>query len=62
MIQAIIFDAEGVVLDTEPIWDEEQTVFLSRQGILYERHAVKHMVAGRSLKESTEILMDFYGI
>lgn len=62
MIKAIVFDAEGVVLDTESIWDEEQAFFLSKQGILYERHLVKHMVAGRSLKESTEILMNFYEI
>jgi beta-phosphoglucomutase len=62
MIQAIVFDAEGVVIDTEPIWDEEQTVFLTKRGIPYESHMVKHLVAGRSLKESTEILMAFYGI
>jgi beta-phosphoglucomutase len=62
VIKAIVFDAEGVIIDTESIWDEEQTIFLSKRKILYERHNVKHLLSGRSLKESTQILVDFYGI
>jgi beta-phosphoglucomutase len=62
VIKAIIFDAEGVVIDTESIWDEEQKIFFNKRGILYERHNIKHLVSGRSLNESTRILMDFHNI
>ena len=58
----MFFDAEGVIIDTESIWDEEQTIFLNQREILYERHNIKHLVSGKSLKESTQVLMDFYGI
>ncbi len=62
MIKAIIFDAEGIIFDTESIWDEEQTIFLSKRNILYKRQDIKHLVSGRSLKESTQILINFYKV
>jgi beta-phosphoglucomutase len=61
MIKAIIFDAEGIVVDTESIWDKEQTLFLSRRGVVYQPDKVKYLVSGRSLKMSTEILFEIYG-
>ncbi len=62
MIEALIFDAEGVVIDTEPMWDRAQEVFLERRGKTYERDQVKPLLSGRSLREGTEILRDAYGL
>jgi beta-phosphoglucomutase len=61
MINTIIFDAEGVVVDSEVIWDEEQKIFLNRRGYIYDRDKIKHLVTGQSLRESTATIQKFYG-
>jgi beta-phosphoglucomutase len=60
MINTIIFDAEGVVVDSEPIWDKEQRIFLKRRGCTYERKRIKHLITGKSLYESTFIINQVY--
>ena len=62
MIQAIIFDAEGVIIDTETIWDDAQAEFLRRRGIAYDRRAIKHRLSGRSQAEAVEIIKATYGL
>jgi beta-phosphoglucomutase len=62
MIDTIIFDAEGVILDTEPVWDKGQEEFLRRRGLVYKRERVKHMITGRSLQEGTNILISEYNL
>jgi beta-phosphoglucomutase len=61
-LEAIVFDAEGVIIDTETIWDEGQRVFLGRRGIEYDRALVKPMLTGRSLKDGAATLAELYGI
>jgi beta-phosphoglucomutase-like phosphatase (HAD superfamily) len=61
VISTIIFDAEGIVVNSEAIWDEEQKIFLGRRGYTYEREKVKHLVTGKSLKESIFIMGEIYG-
>ena len=61
MIEAILFDADGVVLDTEGIWDLEQTEFLRRRGVVYDRTRTKHLMTGRTLPEGVQILQHAYG-
>ena len=56
MINTIIFDAEGVVVDTEKAWDKAQEEFLRRRGIVYEREKIKHLLSGKSQPEAIEIL------
>ena len=60
-LDAIIFDAEGVVIDTESIWDEGQRVFLERRGIAYDRALVKPRLTGRSLADGVRVLQADYG-
>lgn len=62
MIDSIIFDAEGVIVDTEPIWDKSQETFLKRRNIDYHRDQIKHFLTGASLLEGTMILKKKYGI
>ncbi len=59
-LRAVIFDAEGVVIDTEGLWDESQRMLLARRGIAYERERIKHLLAGRSLLDGAQILREEY--
>ena len=61
MIDTIIFDNEGIVTDTEHIWDKEQEIFLGRKGIYYERSETKHLLGGRTIEEGAKILKKKYG-
>lgn len=61
MFDAIIFDLEGVVLDTEPLWDKSQLEFLRRRGRVYDRAKTKHLLGGKTLAEGAEIMMAQYG-
>ena len=60
--QAIIFDLEGVVVDTERVWDEAQRLLLSDYGISYERDRLKHLLSGRSIDDSIDILCATFGL
>ena len=62
MIDAILFDAEGVVIDTEPMWDKAQEEFLRRRGVAYDRDKLKHLLSGRSALEGMEITQAECGI
>jgi len=62
MIDTIIFDNEGVIADTESVWDKEQEEFLGRRGIKYKRSRTKHLLSGSSLAEGVKILKKEYNI
>lgn len=59
-VDAILFDGEGVAIDTEPIWDLAQKDLLARRGVAYDRSQVKHLIAGRSSEEGMEVLRQAY--
>lgn len=61
MITAIIFDAEGVVIDSEGIWDCGQAEFLRRHGVRYEREVLKPLLTGRSLVDGVRVMQERYG-
>ncbi|MBM4254404.1 MAG: HAD family phosphatase [Deltaproteobacteria bacterium] len=61
MITTIIFDAEGVVLDTEAVWDQAQVEFLRRRGIRYQREQLKPLLTGQSLVEGVRVMQALYG-
>jgi beta-phosphoglucomutase len=62
MIDTIIFDNEGVVVDTEPVWDRELEIFLGRRGIRYKKDSIKHLLSGRSIKDGVKILKQEYNL
>ncbi|NIR42762.1 MAG: HAD family phosphatase [Gemmatimonadetes bacterium] len=57
-VDAIIFDCEGVVVDSEPVWDLGQAEFLRRHGRVYDRASIKPRLTGRSLLEGTRLLQE----
>ncbi|UJP08333.1 MAG: HAD family phosphatase [Nitrosomonas sp.] len=60
MIDTIIFDAEGIVIDTEAIWDKGQAIFLQRRGFIYDRERIKPLLTGRTLAEGVEVMKQAY--
>ena len=61
-LHAVIFDAEGVVIDTEPVWDDVQAEFLSRRGHVYVRAELKPLLTGRPIDQATEIIKAKFGL
>lgn len=60
-IQAIIFDLEGTIIDTEPVWDDTAVEFLKRHNRAYDRHATKHLLMGGTIEAGARIMRDQYG-
>ncbi|MFA7238917.1 MAG: HAD family phosphatase [Sulfuricellaceae bacterium] len=60
-IEAIIFDCEGVIIDTETIWDKGQEEFLRRRGFVYDRSRIKHLLTGTSMQDGVMVLQKEYG-
>ncbi|MBD3362275.1 HAD-IA family hydrolase [Candidatus Dojkabacteria bacterium] len=56
----IIFDMDGVVVDTEPIWKKATMKFLQRRGITQDIDKDKHKWISKSPVEIMEIMKDLY--
>jgi beta-phosphoglucomutase len=61
-LEVVIFDAEGVVVDTEGAWDLAQEELLARRGLAYERDTLKPLLTGRSSMEGARLLVERFGL
>jgi beta-phosphoglucomutase len=61
-IDTVIFDAEGVVIDTESLWDDAQRDFLRRFGKTYDRAMIKPLLAGRTMLDGARVLKEELGL
>jgi len=61
-IHAILFDAEGVVIDTEPLWDKSQELLMKELGLVYDRSRLKPAMAGKTILEGVMVMKRMYGI
>jgi len=62
LIEAILFDCDGVVLDSETIWDRCETEFLRRRGIAFDLERTKPLITGLSQRAGVLLLQEQYGI
>lgn len=64
MKKAIIFDLEGVIVDTEPLWSKADEEFLKRHNLPFEDYETtwKPKLMGRNLFEGAGLFRDHYGI
>jgi len=60
-IDTILFDAEGVIVDTEKVWDHGSTELLRRRGKVYDSKRTKPLLTGRSLPEGIRVMQEQYG-
>ena len=59
--KGIIFDMDGVVIDSERLYDIADTEFLRRRNSSFEKDKIVPLLAGKSLMDSTRILQGIYG-
>ena len=58
----VIFDLDGVIINSEDLFNVADTEFFRRRGICYERAKVISTVMGKGLPESTAILQNIYAL
>jgi beta-phosphoglucomutase len=61
-IKAILFDADGVILDSEKLWDRAQVEFSRRRGLRYDRDRIKPLLAGTSQTHAMEFFKTEYNL
>ncbi len=59
---AIIFDADGVVVDSEILWDQCQEILLLRRNLTYDRNYLKPKLAGATMLQSARFMIDYFGM
>ncbi len=59
--KAIIFDMDGVVLDSERLYDIADEEFFRRRSALFEKDRIVPLIAGKSLIDSTAMIKEMYG-
>jgi len=61
MIKAIIFDADGIVIDTEPLYAKGDRDFFTSLGVIHNTDDYRHYLTGKSLQDGTAKLQEMYG-
>lgn len=56
----LIFDMDGVVIDSEVLFDNADTEFFRRHGAVYNREEVALLLTGMYLREGTALLKERY--
>lgn len=60
MIKAVIFDMDGVIIDSEPVYMARQEAYLTARGRFYRQGELNRLV-GASNQESWELLLQLSG-
>lgn len=60
-VKAILFDLEGTIIDTEPLWDLTDHEFVSRRGFTYDPAVSKHHLMGGTVENAVSHHMKLHG-
>lgn len=58
--KAIIFDLDGVIVNSEPLWLRETELFLERRNLKFDQERLGPLCTGRSLLDGAQILQEWY--
>ena len=60
-LEAVLFDLDGLLVDTEPLWVRSADEVLRRRGATWDRSLRQH-VMGRHPREVARFMIDHYGL
>jgi HAD superfamily hydrolase (TIGR01509 family) len=60
--KAIIFDLDGVVIDTVKLWTKVNKLLLEKRGKVYDEEFLTPLVMSRPLLETVQIIKDHHGL
>lgn len=59
-VSAIVFDCDGLLVDTEPAWTVGETAIFAENGLQFGAEE-KRMVIGKSIADSTASMAEYFG-
>lgn len=62
MIKAVIFDMDGVIIDSEPLWQEAQIECLAQLGITITRYECEKLTMGKRIDEIAALWCEKYAL
>lgn len=61
MIKAVIFDMDGVMIDSEPLWEKTEKIIMARKGLVYTP-VYREKIVGLGQKDSAKLLKDTFSL
>lgn len=61
MISTVIFDMDGVMIDSEPLWEKTERILLARRGIDYSPD-YRDKIVGLNQRDSGRLLVDTFNL
>jgi haloacid dehalogenase superfamily, subfamily IA, variant 3 with third motif having DD or ED/haloacid dehalogenase superfamily, subfamily IA, variant 1 with third motif having Dx(3-4)D or Dx(3-4)E len=61
MIKAVIFDMDGVIIDSEPLWEKTETILLGRRSIDYNP-TYREKIMGLKQDDSAKLLKETFSL
>ncbi|MCI0453937.1 MAG: HAD family phosphatase [Candidatus Dadabacteria bacterium] len=59
MIRAVIFDMDGVIIDSEPLWEKAERILLARRGLDYDP-IYRDKIVGLNQRDSGRLLKETF--